>query len=193
MQVHPFRLAAVPATPWRNGGGTTREIVSLPAGASLDAAVWRVSVATIAADGPFSLFPGVDRTIMLLEGDGVRLHSPDQTAGIDQSLTEPLVPFQFPGDVPIECTLLGGESMDLNVMARRGQGASTLTVRRADLTVSAETGLLLSVGDDAEVTGDTSKALPHGEGLWWDGPATFAVRVRPGGAVAVVTWQPSAS
>ncbi len=46
-----------------------------PAGAALDEFLWRVSIADVERDGPFSRFPGIDRTIVLLEGAGMRLRS----------------------------------------------------------------------------------------------------------------------
>ncbi|MGR7000643.1 HutD/Ves family protein [Yinghuangia aomiensis] len=68
---HVFDTDFLPVTPWRNGGGETREVAAEP---SADGGfAWRVSIATIAQDGPFSAFPGVDRTITLLEGAGVHL------------------------------------------------------------------------------------------------------------------------
>ena len=77
MPIHRFTREALTATPWKNGGGVTREIVCQPPGAGMDAFDWRVSIAHIASDGPFSAFAGVDRIITLLEGAGVRLHSTD--------------------------------------------------------------------------------------------------------------------
>ena len=56
--------AGLVAAPWKNGGGCTTEIAIAPPGASLDAFEWRISLATIAASGPFSAFPGVDRTLV---------------------------------------------------------------------------------------------------------------------------------
>ena len=53
-------------TPWKNGGGSTTEIAVEPSGASLDTFAWRISVARVAADGPFSEFPGIDRTLAVL-------------------------------------------------------------------------------------------------------------------------------
>jgi environmental stress-induced protein Ves len=57
---HRFEGARLPAISWKNGGGTTREVVTQPPGAAFDEFNWRVSIATIASDGPFSTFPGVD-------------------------------------------------------------------------------------------------------------------------------------
>ncbi|MCB2071086.1 MAG: HutD family protein, partial [Ottowia sp.] len=69
--LQPFALADLPAEPWKNGGGRTRTVATWPAGAGLSDFDARVSVATIAASGPFSRFPGIDRQIVLLSGGGV--------------------------------------------------------------------------------------------------------------------------
>ena len=119
MPIHRFDTAALAATPWKNGGGTTREIVSCPEGAGMEGFDWRVSIATIGQAGPFSAFAGVDRVIMLLDGAGVRLRSRD--GRIDHRLDRPHAPFAFPGDVTLECELLGGASTDFNLMTRRGR------------------------------------------------------------------------
>ncbi len=74
-----FALDAIAPTPWKNGGGTTREIAVRPPGAGMDAFAWRVSVADIVADGPFSAFPGIDRQIALLDGAGVHLQAHDDS------------------------------------------------------------------------------------------------------------------
>ena len=91
--VHWFDLRTVPATPWKNGGGSTRELVCWPPGAGTDDFGWRVSVARIAAAGPFSAFAGVDRQIMLLDGDGVTLHG--EQAELCHTLQQRWQPWSF--------------------------------------------------------------------------------------------------
>jgi environmental stress-induced protein Ves len=59
--------------PWKNGGDETTEVAAGPPGASLETFDWRISMAHIAQSGPFSLFPGVDRTLAVLSGVGIRL------------------------------------------------------------------------------------------------------------------------
>ena len=61
------------AAPWKNGGGSTTEIAIAPLGAGFDDFDWRISLATITASGPFSSFPGIDRSLMLVDGDSVQL------------------------------------------------------------------------------------------------------------------------
>src|SRR6185295_12572572 len=94
-----FRRDQLPVMPWKNGGGSTCEIACWPPGAKLGDFGWRVSIATMAAAGPFSVFEGVDRSIMLLAGDGVRLQSDD--GAIDHRLDTPHQPFAFSGDAAI--------------------------------------------------------------------------------------------
>ena len=76
--LHRFALADLSASPWKNGGGSTREIVCRPPGAGMDGFDWRVSVATIARSGPFSVFTGVDRVIVL-GAEGLLADGPPQS------------------------------------------------------------------------------------------------------------------
>ena len=72
-----IRNADYPARPWKNGGGTTRDIAASPPGASFDDFDWRLSLAQVDRDGPFSRFDGVDRTLVLLTG-AMTLHEQDR-------------------------------------------------------------------------------------------------------------------
>ena len=102
--------------PWKNGGGQTTEIAAHPAGASLADFDWRVSIAEINADGPFSAFAGVDRTLVLLAGAGVRLTGTTHMA----ELRVPYEPYAFSGDDATACRLVDGPVRDFNLMLRRG-------------------------------------------------------------------------
>jgi uncharacterized protein len=134
-----FALDALPRQPWKNGCGTTREIAMTPAGASLADFTWRVSVAEIERAGAFSVFPGIDRVIVLLSGAGVRLRG----GSIDHRLACPLEPFAFAGETPLEATLLGQPSRDLNVMTRRGVAYADVQVLRGASTLEACDALVL--------------------------------------------------
>jgi environmental stress-induced protein Ves len=186
MSLQRFSRSALAATPWKNGGGTTQEVVCFPPGAGLDDFDWRVSIATIAAGGPFSVFPGVDRTIMLLEGEGVRLRAP----GFDHSLDAPYEPFAFDGEVPVDCDLLGGASTDFNLMARRDAGRAVLRVvtEPAVLERSAH-GLLMVLEGHWRVGGGK---LVQGQGVWWAAQHE-AWSVKPASRdarLAIVQWWP---
>lgn len=103
---------------WKNGGGETTEIAVFPEGAGLDDFAWRVSMARVDVDGPFSKFPGIDRTLAILEGEGVTLKIERR---IPIGLTPDSWPLSFPADVPTEAQLFSGPILDLNVMSRRGK------------------------------------------------------------------------
>lgn len=167
MPLTRFDVSALPPMPWKNGGGTTREVASWPPGAGIDAFDWRVSIATIASDGPFSSFAGVDRIITLLEGDGVRLQS--KADGIDHALNMPLAPFAFSGDSKIDCTLLGGASTDFNVMSRRSRLVAEMQVLSESSQLpsqlpSCPQGMLLAFAGSWSANTQT---LSQGQGLWW--------------------------
>ncbi len=164
MAVHRFDVADIAPTPWKNGGGSTREIACWPPGTGIEAFDWRVSIAAIAASGPFSRFGGVDRVITLLDGDGVHLRG----EGVDHRLAAPLAPFAFSGDVAIDCTLLGGASSDFNVMTRRGRmRAEVRVLRSSSAWPDAPQGLLLAVRGPWRVG---AERLSVGQGLWWADP-----------------------
>jgi environmental stress-induced protein Ves len=168
----------LPAVAWKNGGGTTREIACRPAGAGLDDFDWRVSVATIAADGAFSAFPGIDRTIALLHGDGVHLHSTDGSA-IDHRLDTFFQPFAFDGGHALRATLLGGESTDFNVMTRRSRFRAELRVIRAPCTLkTAPRGAVHVAAGEWMLDGD-DRAFRCGQGCWWDDTAPQELHVMP--------------
>ncbi len=114
--------------PWKNGGGMTTEIAAWPAGAAPDAFDWRVSIADVANDGPFSRFAGFDRTIVLMAGGGMQLAGEGRVA----MLTEPFEPYAFSGDDRVDCTLLGGPVCDFNLIVRRGRLRGTVAVLRDD-------------------------------------------------------------
>ena len=103
--------------PWKNGGGITHELFrEPPAPADFDV---RLSVAEVASDGPFSIFPGVDRVITLLEGAGFRLDGEGGDFHVVDRIARPL---SFRGEDGWMCALLGGPIRDFNVMVRRASG-----------------------------------------------------------------------
>jgi uncharacterized protein len=174
-----FDLETLPARPWKNGAGLTREIAAHPPGAGLDDFDWRVSVAQVVRDGPFSAFPGVDRCIVLLRGDGLRLHF--GAGAIDHVLDTPGSPFVFPGEQAVEADLLGGATSDFNVMTRRGRWhAEVATLRAAQAMAAADTLLVLCCAGEWQVG---SLPLSPSQGLLWRA-TTAALQVEPTGAHA---------
>ncbi|WP_192247683.1 HutD/Ves family protein [Mesorhizobium silamurunense] len=134
-----LRAAGYRVMPWKNGGGTTTEIAVSPDGAGLDDFDWRISMARVETSGPFSSFAGIDRTLSVLEGDGIVL---DIDGKPPARLTTSSEPLSFAGDVPTSAALVGGPITDLNVMTRRSR--MTHTVER--LSPSGETRIEQSAG-----------------------------------------------
>src|SRR5262249_32442961 len=109
-----IRSADYVTVPWKNGGGITREIFREPGGRG--AFDWRLSLATIAASGPFSEFAGYDRTLVFVNGDGVQIAFAGHG---DTRLTQAGQLVNFAGEWATSCTLIGGPSTDLNLMVNR--------------------------------------------------------------------------
>ena len=124
MSFSHYRLADLPVEPWRNGGGMTR---TLATGEAPDngSPSWRVSVANIDTDGPFSSFEGYDRTIISIDGPPARLH----VDGTSTSLVAN-IPLYFPGESRVYCSI-AGPTVDLNVMVRRDLAKAKVWVDRS--------------------------------------------------------------
>lgn len=161
-----FPQSAFVSMPWKNGGGSTREILRFPEGS--DDWHWRLSIADIAADGPFSAFPGYERALTLLEGAGMRLQFADRRC----DLRPPYAACRFAGEETPDCVLLDGPTVDFNAIWRRG--AVDITVERramhGSLWCVPEPGVswfvyllsgTLAVKDDPH----GPQCLP-GDGLW---------------------------
>ncbi|VDC20457.1 HutD/Ves family protein [Pseudogemmobacter humi] len=101
--------------PWKNGGGQTAEIAVSPVAADMETFSWRVSVASVASDGPFSEFPGIDRVLTVTEGGPMVL----EIGGREHLLDETSPPFAFSGEAPVMARLCGPPLLDFNVMCRR--------------------------------------------------------------------------
>ena len=103
---------------WKNGGGWTSEIAAVPGTNDAQGFAWRVSIAAVDSDGPFSLFPGCDRHIALLEGAGMELTFEDADAvRLDQRLRF----VTFAGEWQARGRLLAGPVRDFNVIVQRAE------------------------------------------------------------------------
>lgn len=100
------RSDEVAPQPWANGGGTTRELLVADDGA------WRVSLADVATEGPFSSFPGRRRLLTVVEGTVLEL----LVDGVSH-VVEPQRPFAFSGDDEVVARLPEGPVRALNVVA----------------------------------------------------------------------------
>lgn len=175
-------LNTLPTTPWKNGAGTTREIARGPEGAEGDDFGWRLSVAEVERDAPFSVFPGVDRCIVLLRGEGMELRAGD--GALVQAL-RPMRPFSFPGDRPLSARLTAGPCTDFNAMTGHGRWRADVRVLHDAATVAAgHVTLLLGAGGIWQA-GDETLAPMHAL-LWRDLETPITVAPKAGGAAAAL-------
>ncbi len=120
-----IRFKDLPSMPWKNGGGSTVELMVAPQGATIADFDFRISVATVSQDGPFSVFPNIDRTLALVEGEGLTLH----LAGEPAIAIDDATPYaSFPGETSIHATVNDDTTMDFNVMTHRGRCHHTFEV-----------------------------------------------------------------
>jgi uncharacterized protein len=118
------RQSQFKASPWKNGGGITHEAMRVPAQGVFR---WRVSIAHIDASGPFSDFAGYARTMVLLRGSGVSLRLSDGSRRIMRAAGDVA---QFNGALAVECELLNGPCVDLNLMTAHAMGPAQVRIER---------------------------------------------------------------
>jgi uncharacterized protein len=159
-----IRPGAHRVMPWKNGGGATAEIAIQPPGATVAAGFdWRLSIATIEVDGPFSAFPQHDRFIMLLKGGGMTLDFADGARAV---LDRPFQPLAFAGSRAASCRLIDGPCEDLNLMVARERLAAAVQVLgeppwREDTPRDA-TRMLFVLRGQAECRGPIGRPLALG-------------------------------
>jgi len=175
------RCIDLPPQRWRNGGGTTRELLTWPAG---EAWQLRVSVADIEVDGPFSAYPGVQRWFSVLQGAGVEL----SIDGAPQRLKRGDPPLQFGGDAVVGCRLIDGPTRDLNLMLRHASGRMQAAADgQAWSPAATQCGLFTAVAGVCQA-GTQRFELPPYALLWFDaGPPSlvFTAGQRP---AALIGW-----
>jgi environmental stress-induced protein Ves len=136
MSARVTRADQLVRVPWKNGGGTTAEIAAFPEGSDFDTFGWRISMADVEADGAFSSFPGIDRTLVVLEGDGLDLEVNGEIYRLDKRSPT----LSFSGDDQAIGRLRSSPIRDLNVMTRRGRFEHRTRIMQPGVTLlSADT------------------------------------------------------
>ncbi|TKT80243.1 HutD family protein [Aquamicrobium sp. LC103] len=183
------RAARHKVMPWKNGGGETTEIVVSPPGAGLDDFDWRVSMARVADHGPFSVFPGIDRTLAVLDGEGIIL---DVEGQAPLGLTRPYAPVTFAADAPTIGRLISGPIIDLNVMSRRGRFTHSveplLVDERLELEIAEFDTLVVCVSGGFGIEADGfADRLGKNDVLFWEAkPGTLTLSPGDKPAVAMI-------
>lgn len=132
-----IKLQDVPPSPWKNGGGTTQALVCWPNSTEW---IFRMSVARIDSDGPFSEFKGVSRWFAVLQGEGVALQFPEKRVvlGAKDSV------IQFSGNAPCHCCLTNGPTLDFNLMVQ-GISATMTRINRSNFIQNFRAGTTLAI------------------------------------------------
>lgn len=176
--VQLVRFAELTPAAWRNGGGTTRVLLVQPGTSGDESFDWRISVANVAADGSFSTFVGVDRTLVMCGGAGMLM-----LVDGARRLLRRFESMDFPGEAHTSVQLVEGPTVDLNVMTARETTRSTLSI----CTVAGRTSVRSEPGGTTVLV-----ALEGGLGLQGDqgaAPATVQLQqfdaVRLSGPAAV--------
>lgn len=139
---------------WKNGGGETIEIAVSPADAQFDTFDWRLSMAHVGESGPFSLFPGIDRTLSVISGAGLAL----RLAGAETvTLDRHSAPFEFAGDIAVDSMLIAGPIDDLNVMTRRGRCRHCVArhtfAAPTELRWEGDVGIVVPIDAEVDIAG----------------------------------------
>ncbi len=176
--------------PWKNGGGVTVELIAEKS-ASDGELNWRLSIADIDEDGPFSDFSGYDRTLVLLRGNGVTLrHSNKQVDRLANRFSTAI----FPGEADTHATLHDGPVQDFNLIVRRGVCRAEVCIAEGpgptEVRVDANVLLAYAVEEAATLTtpdrehvelarGCLLKANDATPGPWQiQGGSTIVIQVR---------------
>lgn len=184
MSIQVVELERIAPTPWKNGGGTTRDLLVWP-----DDNGWqlRISVAEIERDGPFSDFSGVERWFAVLHGAGVAL----QMGGELYEIRRGAPPLQFDGGLAPMCTLLDGPTSDINLMVRHDAGKARMhDVQPGTDWVTRSAWRALVAADPVHLVVDGQLAAgTHGTGLLWSANASGQHwRMRPQQPVHARGW-----
>jgi uncharacterized protein len=167
-------LNDVAASPWRNGGGVTRELLAWPDAQDW---MWRLSVADVAHSGLFSHFAGVQRWFSVLGPGAVHLTVGEQA----HLLNRHSAPLCFDGETPTDCALLEGATQDFNLMVRQPQVSARMTRVSGAVRLTLDTPKTVAIyAVDAMTTvqsGEHTMALAANTLVWQALPAGTALQL----------------
>jgi environmental stress-induced protein Ves len=129
------------AMPWANGLGTSYEVAS---DRNADGEwTWRVAIAPVVVDGEFSSLPGVDRELVVIEGNGIVLEVDGESVEV-----LPGQVIRFSGDSTTNARLVEGPVVDLGLMTVRDSVIGSMVVI-ADVGDVIESDVIVAVGEAA--------------------------------------------
>lgn len=154
--------------PWKNGGGETLQLAVHPPGATVDTFEWRISSARVASSGPFSRFPGIDRSLAVLSGGGLDLHAGEH--GFAARLDADGEVASFPGEWAMAGALADPSRpvVDFNVMSRRERLSHAVSHHRLAAPLRFAAGLRFAwvlSGHLQATDGSSAQMVPSGHAL----------------------------
>ena len=183
-----IRFDELIAQPWKNGAGTTREIARDGSGDAWD---WRISIADVVATAPFSEFPGIDRILVLLEGEGIALDFDD---GRRIVLSPPFGSARFEGEAALTGRPTDGATRDFNLMWRRSHLAADFDVRPVVgswvLCQAPQETWIVHVAAGSLTLTDAGASLGRGDTLCVRGGERSKLRMEGAGTVFVARLRP---
>jgi uncharacterized protein len=178
--------------PWKNGGGVTTEIAAGPPRGDDQDWSWRVSIADVGATGPFSEFPGIDRTIAVIAGNGMDLRYDDGRI-LPLELNNPV---DFDGGAAVTGILRDDAIRDFNVMVDRRYYSAALEIVPEPGMVSCRTSaggvLLIHMLEgmcSVTASGQIDDAIGLGETAVFEGSADVSISIPANARVAIVTLE----
>jgi environmental stress-induced protein Ves len=197
---HIIRFEELAASPWKNGGGVTREVIRFPRSSDLHDFHLRISIADVHSSGPFSLFPDHDRMIIQLTGLPMTLRSASLDSPIHLSVNQP---FYFSGATNIHCDI-ESPTTDYNLMVhKRFLHASTEILAPSEVTIqrsvsAQEIAVIFALRDtvDIEFAGRPFATLRQWDSIWLNNAGSSDVSLslslsnRSSAVLHVVTKRP---
>lgn len=186
MSTHVVALDTIVPAPWKNGGGTARDLLMWP-----DPSNWglRISVAEITRDGPFSDYTGFDRWFAVLQGTGVALQLGSDRW--EQRLGAP--PLRFDGALAPMCWLTDDQpTRDLNLLVRRDAGRGSMATAHVEqdwVSPMAWRALFTTHALDLLIDGEVGVHVPGAALIWGEQAAQQRWRIASAAkAEALAYW-----
>lgn len=173
-----LRFSDYPQLPWKNGRGVTRQIAAAP-GAGGRPPAWRISMATISEHAMFSTFPGLDRSLAVVNGAGIEL----TVDGVSRALGVGDEPARFAGDSPASARPIDGGTPNLNLMVDPLRATGSITAALAgEHELPDGTWFVVALADSLElrIEGDESLVVDRLDTVM------FEVDARRRGCVSLV-------
>jgi uncharacterized protein len=123
VQLQILRYATLPSMPWKNGLGRAKQLAIHPPRATAEAFEWRLSIAELTGTAPFSRFPGITRSLAVLEGT---LTLQWRNGEVEQ-LNPHSAPLEFAGEDAVTGSVQRGRALDLNLMWQHARWYAVMT------------------------------------------------------------------